>query len=98
VHLTNLVRNGQQARTPGNPHVPGRRLPGRDPALSPRPDIQAGLSLLGRLGRPDRGHGSGSGGRLQLFDTDLRGALLVGANLQAALLGGVHLRSLITRR
>jgi uncharacterized protein YjbI with pentapeptide repeats len=31
-------------------------------------------------------------GRLQLFDTDLWGAFLVGANLQAALLGGVHLQ------
>jgi hypothetical protein len=30
--------------------------------------------------------------RLQLFDTDLRGAWLVGANLQAALLAGVHLQ------
>lgn len=28
----------------------------------------------------------------QLFDTDLRGAFLVGANLQAALLGGVYLQ------
>jgi uncharacterized protein YjbI with pentapeptide repeats len=30
--------------------------------------------------------------RLQLFDTDLRGAFLVGANLQFALLGGAHLQ------
>jgi hypothetical protein len=49
------------------------------------------LTVLGRL------VGSGEDmavavDRLQLFDTDLRGAFLAGANLQFALLGGAHLQ------
>jgi uncharacterized protein YjbI with pentapeptide repeats len=47
--------------------------------------------VLGRLVDPEEDMAAAVD-RLQLFDTDLRGAFLVGANLQAALLGGVHLQ------
>ena len=55
------------------------------------PDIQAALMVLGRLVHREEDMAAVVD-RLQLFDTDLRGAFLVGANLQAALLGGAHLQ------
>jgi hypothetical protein len=62
------------------------------PRLEARaPDIQAALTVLGRLVGPEEDMAAVVD-RLQLFDTDLRGAFLVGANLQAALLGGAHLQ------
>jgi hypothetical protein len=78
----------QRARISGPPPTPDAdllRLEAR------APDIQAALTVLGRL------VGSGEDmaaavDRLQLFDTDLRGAFLAGANLQFALLGGAHLQ------
>jgi hypothetical protein len=62
------------------------------PRLEARaPDIQAALTVLGRLVGQEEDMAAAVD-RLQLFDTDLRGAFLVGANLQAALLGGAHLK------
>jgi len=62
------------------------------PRLETRaPDIQAALTVLGRLVGPEEDIAAVVD-RLQLFDTDLRGGFLVGANLQFALLGGAHLQ------
>jgi hypothetical protein len=62
------------------------------PRLEARaPDIQVALTVLGRLVGQQEDMAAVVD-RLQLFDTDLRGAFLVGANLQAALLGGAHLQ------
>ena len=50
------------------------------PRLEARaPDIQAALTVLGRLVGPTEDMAAAD--RLQLFDTDLRGAFLAGANL-----------------
>jgi hypothetical protein len=78
----------KRARISGPPPTPDAdllRLEAR------APDIQAALTVLGRLVGPEEDVAAAVD-RLQLFDTDLRGAFLVGANLQSALLGGAHLQ------
>jgi hypothetical protein len=78
----------QRARISGPPPTPLADLPRLEARA---PDIQAALTVLGRLVSPTEDMAEVVD-RLQLFDTDLRGAFLVGANLQAVLLGGAHLQ------
>jgi Pentapeptide repeats (8 copies) len=78
----------QRARISGPLPTPLADLPRLEARA---PDIQAALTVLGRLVDPGEDMAAVVD-RLQLFDTDLRGAFLVGANLQAALLGGSHLQ------
>lgn len=52
------------------------------------PDIQAALTVLGRHRRTDQ---EVQAHRLDLAETDLRGALLGGAHLEGAILSGIHL-------
>jgi hypothetical protein len=59
-----------------------------DNVPSPAPDVQAVLSVLGRR---TRYYENGERGRIDLRDTDLRGADLSNARLQGADLRGAHL-------
>ncbi len=52
------------------------------------PDIQAALTVLGRHRRPEP---EGQAPRLDLADTDLRGAQLGSAHLEGTILSGAHL-------
>jgi hypothetical protein len=87
-HATWTAGPAQRARISGPPPTPLADLPRLEARA---PDIQAALTVLGRFVGPDEDMAAVVD-RLQLFDTDLRGAFLVGANLQAALLGGAHLQ------
>jgi Pentapeptide repeats (8 copies) len=79
------AQRAQISRPPPTPLADRARLEAR------APDIQAALTVLGRLVGPEEDMATVVD-RLQLFDTDLRGAFSIGANLQAALLGGAHLQ------
>ena len=67
----------------------------QEPRVSPAPDIQAILTVLGRR---TRWFGKGENQHLDLHGTDMRGANLSEAHLEAALLHEAHLEAALLRR